>query len=139
MVHQIIYTSSAGPRLTAHDFREIVMKASVENARNNITGLLLFHDGGILQVLEGKKDVVHALYQKIARDTRHSGMTKLIDRDIPCREFANWSMGFKMVTDDDNFDFAFNLDRYSFKAQMPTNVSQEVSILTNTYARVSGL
>lgn len=139
MVHQIIYTSSAGPRLTAHDFREIVMKASVQNARNNITGLLLFHDGGILQVLEGEKDVVHTLYQKIAQDSRHNGLTKLIDRDTPQREFANWSMGFKMITDEDKLDFAFHLNKESFKAQMPTNVSPEVSILTNTYARINGL
>ena len=139
MVHQIIYTSAAKPELTPKDFRNIAIKASLQNKANGITGILLFIDGGILQVLEGEKAIIQALYEKINCDTRHTNMTKLIDRDAPQREFPAWSMGFRMVEDSDQLDFAFDLTRQNFNKNMPDDLSPEVSILTNTYARVQRL
>ena len=136
MVHQIIYTSAAKPELTPKDFRNIAIKASQQNNALNITGILLFFDGGILQVLEGDKDVIQGLYQKIASDSRHTNLTKLIDRSANKREFPAWSMGFRMVEEQEQFDFAFDLTRQSFEKHMPEDVSPEVSVLTNTYARV---
>ncbi|WP_371395627.1 BLUF domain-containing protein [Fretibacter rubidus] len=136
MVHQIIYTSAGKPELTPRDFRNIAIRASQQNNALNITGILLFFDGGILQVLEGDKDIIQALYQKIAGDDRHTNLTKLIDRTADKREFPAWSMGFRMVEDSEQLDFAFDLTRQNFEKNMPEGVSAEVSILTNTYARI---
>ena len=36
-----------------------------------ITGLLLFIDGGFLQMLEGEERAVRELYTRIAADRRH--------------------------------------------------------------------
>lgn len=139
MVHQIIYTSSACPDFTANDMRNIAIKASTQNEKLGITGILLFIDGGILQVLEGDKDIVQPLYEKIANDVAHTNLTKLIDHTTPRREFPQWSMGFRMVEDSDHLDFAFDLTQENFKKHLPEDASPEVSILTQTYARVHGL
>ena len=139
MLHQIIYTSAASPHLTAIVMRNIAIKARAQNEALGITGILLFKDGGILQVLEGEKDAVQSLYQKIASDSSHTNLTKLIDHAAKRREFPQWSMGFRMVEESEKLDFAFDLTPKNFKKHLPKDASPELSILTKTYARVHGL
>lgn len=139
MLHQIIYTSAAAPGFTAADFRQIAIRAAVQNKAQDITGILLFADGGILQVLEGDHAVLSDLIARISKDTRHTGLNILINRSAARREFSNWSMGFRMMSDTDALDFAFDINNTSLNAQMPDDVSPEVSVLTRTYARVHGL
>ena len=35
------------------------------------------------------------LYARIAADPRHSDPRIMLDREIPCRVFADWSMGYE--------------------------------------------
>lgn len=70
-MHKLLYVSS-----TKRDLSEVALKPILATARNNnavldVTGLLLYIDGGFLQVLEGQRDVLHELYETIARDPRH--------------------------------------------------------------------
>ena len=60
--------------------------------------MLLYHDGNIIQVLEGEKLKVMNLYSKIERDDRHRGIIRLISGEISQRDFPNWSMGFKSLS-----------------------------------------
>jgi hypothetical protein len=68
------------------------------NKRRSITGMLLYADGSILQVLEGEKEVVQEAFRIIELDERHSGIFVLIEQEIATRQFASWSMGFKHLT-----------------------------------------
>ena len=70
------------------------------NARLDISGILLFSDGTFLQVLEGEKDAVQGLYDRIARDDRHHGTKVLLTRETPRRSFPDWSMGWERIDDD---------------------------------------
>ena len=67
------------------------------NARANITGLLLYKGGNFMQAIEGPKAAVQALYERIQNDPRHTGVYKLLERPITEREFSNFSMGFQNV------------------------------------------
>ena len=67
VVYQLIYTSSATPDLDDFALREIAQSSSFYNQQMGITGLLLFHDGSILQVLEGDEMSVCALYGIVQR------------------------------------------------------------------------
>lgn len=55
--------------------------------------MLLHHSGSFLQVLEGEKEKVEALYDKIERDPRH-GATLILVKETGPRAFGDWSMGF---------------------------------------------
>ena len=46
-----------------------------------------------MQVLEGGRDVVSALYNRIANDPRHTDVILLQYEEITERRFAGWSMG----------------------------------------------
>ena len=63
------------------------------NPRSGVTGVLCFSDGIFLQVLEGGRTAVSALYNRIAADPRHRDVVLLSYEEIGERRFAGWAMG----------------------------------------------
>lgn len=94
----LIYASIASHPFSAADLRELLVTARSRNHRAGITGLLLHIDGAFLQVLEGRRETVHALYAVIRHDPRHTGAYVLIDTPIARRSFGDWSMGYAGMT-----------------------------------------
>ena len=94
----LIYTSLATQPLSVPGLQALVRKARERNAAAGITGLLLYLDDAFLQVLEGRREAVHALYGEIIRDRRHTGAYVLLDTPIRQRSFGDWSMGYAGVT-----------------------------------------
>jgi hypothetical protein len=62
------------------------------NERDEITGALICRDDLYLQLLEGPADLVEAAYQRIARDTRHLEIRRLLAKPASQRLFATWAM-----------------------------------------------
>ena len=80
--------------LSDQDLQELLAQCRRDNARQNITGILFYSHGNIAQLIEGEPDVIEPLYEKIARDGRHSHVRKLLQKPITQRSFAEWSMAF---------------------------------------------
>ena len=99
MDHCIVYFSSSAELFDEKQLADIIEHSRVNNARLGITGVLLYVRGGIIQVLEGEKDVVEALYQRIERDNRHTNVNRLLSRPIQTRLFGEWSMGYETISD----------------------------------------
>ena len=92
LLHHLIYSSTANINLTEAELQRLLYHWRTNNADLGITGLLLYSEGHILQVLEGDADLVHRLYASIAADPRHRSVVKLADGPVPTRAFAGWSM-----------------------------------------------
>lgn len=90
----LIYGSSSEVNFTEADLVEILEVAKKNNDTLGVTGILLYKDGNFLQVLEGEKDVVEALYNKVRKDPRHQAVMTIFVRKIEKRSFADWKMGF---------------------------------------------
>ena len=99
MIFYLIYLSSATRLFSDNDLSEILAISRLNNTIRGITGLLLYHDGNILQVLEGEKEAVMNLYFHIEEDNRHRGIIKMVSGTSEERSFPEWSMGFKTVSD----------------------------------------
>ncbi|GGF11949.1 hypothetical protein GCM10011383_23980 [Hymenobacter cavernae] len=80
--------------MSDEQLKDILLKARATNHDLRITGLLLYSEGMIMQVLEGEQEVVRMLYEKIRRDPRHTEVATLVDGPVPRRVFPDWSMGF---------------------------------------------
>lgn len=91
----LVYLSSATIPFSKSELHEILQKSRVNNEALSVTGLLLYGEGNIIQVLEGTKSDVQALYEKIKKDSRHGGFIKLLEEEIPFRQFGDWSMAFR--------------------------------------------
>lgn len=97
MNYYLVYLSAATQIYSDTDIIQILTVSRKNNAENDITGILLYHDGSILQVLEGERRAVTELYQKIKTDERHKNVIQLVEGNSEERNFADWSMGFKAV------------------------------------------
>lgn len=91
---QLVYVSAANIEFSAADLDVLLDKARQNNSAIGVTGVLLFHEGTFLQVLEGDEQTVNNLYDKIAEDTRHGNVLLLATRAIDQPNFGDWSMGF---------------------------------------------
>jgi len=94
MLITLIYGSNSSHPLSETELLEILGSCRKNNAELNITGMLLYHDGNFIQVLEGEEDVVVALYEKISQDPRHENVLTYVKQPIGQREFSDWEMGF---------------------------------------------
>jgi hypothetical protein len=97
-VIQLIYRSAARTRLSQAELAELLAGARANNTELGLTGILLYDDGSFLQMLEGEREPLIALYARILLDPRHTAVTKLLEREIGEREFGDWKMGFVLVT-----------------------------------------
>ena len=93
-VHQLIYQSSLSVTSTSAYLQQLLPTWRASNHAAAISGLLLYGEEGVMQVLEGPADQVHKMYERIARDQRHYDVCVLADYAVPARAFAQWSMGF---------------------------------------------
>ncbi|WP_427450172.1 BLUF domain-containing protein [Litorimonas sp. WD9-15] len=136
MIFQLIYTCALQSTVSCQDLAEIAKKSAVANEARNITGMLLCKDGSVLQVLEGQKEDVEVLYDKIQKDNRVTNLIVLLQRMAEKREFPEWSMGYRNASDGGE---AFDLSAISMPEALPTEPSEELRTISRTFARVNGI
>jgi hypothetical protein len=93
MLVRLLYASRA-VNAQAPDLIEGILQDSRKvNPSLGITGLLC-HSGDIfMQVIEGGRDTVNQLYNRICTDPRHRDVVLLHYEEITERRFAGWTMG----------------------------------------------
>jgi hypothetical protein len=95
----LVYVSSAVKPFSTSELAELLAKAREKNTRFGITGMLLYQDGNFMQAIEGEEAAVRQLYATISQDVRHRGTIVLLEEQITKRQFGDWSMGFRNLTD----------------------------------------
>lgn len=93
MLVRLMYASRAVPAVDQDELIAILKKSKANNPKAGITGVLCFSEGIFIQVLEGGRDAVNRLYNRIAADARHGDVVLLNYEEIAERRFAGWSMG----------------------------------------------
>ncbi len=93
---QIVYISTARNMADA-EIDEILATSRRNNARDGITGLLLYNGRRFLQALEGPPALVERAYERIRADPRHRAAVLLSSRSIDNRQFGGWDMACQRV------------------------------------------
>ena len=93
MLVQLMYASRAVPAVDAEELHSLLRQCRVNNPKHGITGVLCFSGEVFLQVLEGGRSQVSALYNRISADPRHREVVLLSYEEIAERSFAGWAMG----------------------------------------------
>ncbi len=95
MLVRLMYASRAGASVDADALAAILRQSKENNPRSGVTGVLCFCSNAriFLQVLEGGRGAVSAVYNRIAQDARHAEVVLLSYEEIGERSFASWSMG----------------------------------------------
>ena len=100
-MYYLIYTSRESEVMTKQSLGEIMAISQTNNARDGITGLLIYMSGRFIQLLEGEKQEVVDCFQRITEDSRHHSVTQLITGYYKNRLFENWSMALKSASLDE--------------------------------------
>jgi hypothetical protein len=75
------------------DLDKILTKSRSNNRKRRISGILMWDGKFFIQLLEGKKEDVVAIYRLILEDRRHRGIKELLNFHSEERVFPKWSMG----------------------------------------------
>ncbi|HVE51466.1 MAG TPA: BLUF domain-containing protein [Casimicrobiaceae bacterium] len=94
MVRQIAFSSLARPGLRPADTSNIIGTSRSNNARDGITGALIYSGESFLQLVEGADAALTALWGRLAGDDRHRQLASLFDRSVAQRSFGDWRAGY---------------------------------------------
>jgi len=100
MIRPVTYLSIAAASLTERDAERLAAEAEASNRACGITGMMAFGGDLIFQVLEGPRDTVQALIQRIRRDPRHRSLQILTDETVATRDFDGFPMSFRTLDED---------------------------------------
>jgi hypothetical protein len=100
----LVYISSAVQLFSPAALLALLEQSRVNNARVNVTGMLLYKEGSFIQLIEGEDRAVEDLFRTIEMDSRHRGVIRLLKRTIRQRHFADWSMGYSNLKDPELHD-----------------------------------
>ncbi|WP_312597457.1 BLUF domain-containing protein [Brevundimonas sp.] len=98
-LERIVYTSRArGDADSLLMQVDILATSQRNNARDDLTGALMIHDGRFLQVLEGAAQDLDRLMIRLADDRRHEAVTIMERIPVSERRFTGWAMASVRVT-----------------------------------------
>jgi len=96
-VYRLVYVSNVSAKIIndsiLNEFRNILKVSQYNNKKNQMTGFLVFDSVNFVQILEGSRDTIWKLFQKILTDGRHYNINLIEFSDCEQRQFADWSMG----------------------------------------------
>ncbi|GAB4029144.1 BLUF domain-containing protein [Spirosoma jeollabukense] len=98
MEYCIVYISSSKGLYSEDQLSNILEQSRQNNSFSGITGIMLYFNGSIIQVLEGDEERVKTLYNRIEQDPRHTGIIPFFSHPIEKRSFSEWSMGYKSLS-----------------------------------------
>ena len=97
LIH-IVYVSFSSTEMSEDEIIELLAEVRAKNKKQHVTGLLLHNNESFIQVIEGEKNTINRLYEKIKTDPRHENIVKLLEEPIHSRAFPDWSMGFQEIS-----------------------------------------
>jgi hypothetical protein len=88
----MVYGSAGFVPFVGADLRAALEASRSNKARLGVSGVLVYRDGNLLQVLEGAERAVHDVYRGIRADRRHLGCQTFLKRRASGRMFDGWTV-----------------------------------------------
>ena len=101
MLTRLLYVSKPVGPITTFVTSSILEVCSVNNKKAEITGVLCQGSGIYMQVIEGQRSAINALYSRIISDKRHSQIELLSFEEVGQRRYGQWSMALVLLSIDD--------------------------------------
>lgn len=90
---RLVYYSEPTQLLDQNDIRAILEHSITFNKVKDITGVLVYNENYFMQLLDGERDEVNALYNRIIQDSRHKNVRLIHYGSLVGQRFTEWSMG----------------------------------------------
>lgn len=93
MLRQLAFASHARAGLRASETSEVIATSRSNNARDGITGVMLYTGESFVQIVEGPDGAIAQLWRRLLLDDRHRGPTTLFDHP-GARWYDDWRAGY---------------------------------------------
>lgn len=97
MLLSVLYISYMKKEYDKEELDELMSKFYLNNLKYDISGLLLYSEGNIIQYIEGEKDKIENLYNNIENDTIHKNVFLLHKKEIQQRLFTEWKANVNYI------------------------------------------
>ena len=118
LVLSLTYVSSTQELLSVQELVELLEAIRPKNDELELTGMLLYSGGNVIQTLEGPDEAVLRVFASIEDDPRHTGIRVVQRQQIEARAFPEWSMGFRNLGEREQQDVPDELLEL-FRAHLP--------------------
>ena len=98
MLHSLCYISNAINLWPQSQLNKLYSFSKQRNKILGITGVLIYHEGTFVEVLEGEKAPLSTLFSKIKMDDRHDQITVMLKTQIAERIFHNFYTASRYVS-----------------------------------------
>lgn len=129
MYYYLMYVSYAVEPFTDKKLTDLLKVSLSNNVKSDVTGMLLYIDGKFIQVLEGGKEAVNGLFEKIRQDPRHKKVNVIIEGKSEKRNFRDWHMSFKSFTTKEFRKASGYHDLETFFAENPVTDESHVTYI----------
>ncbi len=102
-LYRLVYASRATfkPYTTENtidsNIAKILQVARRDNQKRNLVGALYYGNGCFFQCLEGTKQAIDVLYEKLLQDSRHKDLKVLSMTPIANVSFSSWEMKYATI------------------------------------------
>ncbi len=130
-LHYLVYQSCATVPFGDLQLAKLLTQSRAFNSAHSLTGVLLYSEGQVVQLLEGSEANVRAVFARIVHDPRHTHIIKLADGAATHRLFGQWSMGFHAVNPADFKQLTgyINPDQKDYLGSSPSRSDDELHAL----------
>ena len=135
-MYRLVYVSTATEGLADDDIDSILNVSQSNNDERYLTGFLAHNGRSFMQALEGERDEVLDIYQRIANDGRHHGVTQIIGEPIEKRAFPDWSMNYHRVDDDEGSSTMIVRQDESIDALLNPDMPRDLLYLFSKFLRM---
>ena len=91
-MYRLFYISNVSPFFNPDSLVDLCAHSAANSRELGIGGALVFNGTNFGQVLEGEKDKVLQLSERIQMDVRHTGYHVISSREVSERFFEDWGM-----------------------------------------------
>lgn len=137
-LHYLLYLSNATHPMEPKQLKELLEVCQKNNQGRNITGMLLYKGGCFMQILEGGKEEIRRLFEKVRLDSRHENVLEIGCEPIRERSFSDWSMGFvdmdRVIPDSPDFGEYF---QKSFGLRTLCDDAEAASLFIRSFNQMS--
>ena len=102
--------STCKPESLIQHLQDIQKQACIANGESNINAILYYGNNYFIQSIEGRKTQVHALFNRICNDTRHTDVVVLAYREVSKLSMIKWRL--KCVRHDEQIQRFLHLDHW---------------------------
>ena len=94
MLHRLAWSSVPSAHFSEARINEIIAPARRANARNHISGMLIFTGAHFVSILEGEERDLADLWDRLERDPRHGRLVRIGVEPCAARWFPKWLMAY---------------------------------------------